>query len=89
MNDDRASARRSLERELTLSLRIEDVQLLSLARERGTLSVALRSSTDTKVIENIADLPASSLFDRALRESVQRRAPIAASSVPLRVSSDR
>jgi pilus assembly protein CpaB len=88
-SDDRAAVHRSLERELTLSLRIEDVQLLSLARERGTLSVALRAATDTKVIENIADVPVSSLFDRTLRDSVQRRVPIASSSLPLRVSSDR
>jgi pilus assembly protein CpaB len=61
------------ERELTLSLKVEEAQLLSLARERGTLSVALRGPTDSKVIENLADMPTSSLYDKAARETVQRR----------------
>lgn len=61
------------ERELTLSLKTEEVQLLSLARERGTLSVALRDPTDTKIVEGIADMPASVLYDKKSRESVQHR----------------
>ncbi len=61
------------ERELTLSLKVEEAQLLSLARERGTLSVALRGPGDSKVIEGIADMPVSSLYDKAARETVQHR----------------
>lgn len=61
------------ERELTLSLKTEEVQLLSLARERGTLSVALRDPSDTKIIEGIADMPVSVLYDKKSRESVQQR----------------
>ena len=61
------------ERELTLSLKTEEVQLLSLARERGTLSVALRDPGDTKIIEGIADMPLSVLYDKKSRETVQRR----------------
>jgi pilus assembly protein CpaB len=60
------------ERELTLSLKVEEAQLLSLARERGTLSVALRGPSDSKVIEGIADMPVSSLYDKTARETVQR-----------------
>lgn len=67
------AAGRALERELTLSLKIEEAQLLSLARERGTLSVALRAPSDSKVIENLADMPVSSLYDRIGREGAQRR----------------
>lgn len=93
VSDGRSGHTRSLERELTLSLRVEEVQVLSLARERGTLSVALRSPNDAKVIENLADLPASSLYDRAVRETVQRRAPLVTNTnhnnVPTRVASDR
>jgi pilus assembly protein CpaB len=84
--DGRAERRNSLERELTLSLRLEEVQLLSLARERGILSVALRAPNDAKVIENIADVPASSLYDKVVRETVQHRPapppPAATPSVP-------
>jgi pilus assembly protein CpaB len=61
------------ERELTLSLKVEEAQLLSLARERGTLSVALRGPSDSKVIEGIADMPVSSLYDKTARETVQHR----------------
>ena len=61
------------ERELTLSLKTEEVQLLFLARERGTLSVALREPTDTKIVEGIADMPVSVLYDKKSRESVQHR----------------
>lgn len=70
--DEHRSARAE-ERELTLSLKTEEVQLLSLARERGTLSVALREPTDTKIVEGIADMPVSVLYDKKSRESVQRR----------------
>ena len=82
----------NVERELTLSLKLEEAQLLSLARERGTLSVALRAPDDNKVIENIADMPVSSLYDRLGREAVQRRATAAVSgqpNLPARVVSDR
>jgi pilus assembly protein CpaB len=61
------------ERELTLSLKTEEVQLLSLARERGTVSVALREPNDSKIVEGIADMPASVLYDKKSRESVQQR----------------
>jgi len=82
----------NVERELTLSLKLEEAQMLSLARERGTLSVALRAPNDNKVIENIADMPVSSLYDRLGREAVQRRATAAISgqpNLPARVVSDR
>jgi pilus assembly protein CpaB len=65
---------RDSERELTLSLNIEEMQLLSLARERGNLSVALRGPDDVKVVENIADMPISTLYDKAVRQVVQRQA---------------
>lgn len=80
---------RNAERELTLSLKLEEAQLLSLARERGTLSVALRAPNDAKVIENIADVPLSTLYDKLGRESVQRRAVAAVSGEPVKVSSER
>jgi pilus assembly protein CpaB len=73
------------ERELTLSLKVEEAQLLSLARERGTLSVALRGPTDSKVIENLADMPTSSLYDKTARETVQRRRPSAAAHGPVAI----
>jgi pilus assembly protein CpaB len=61
------------QRELTLSLKLEEAQLLSLARERGTLSVALRPVGDTNIVEGLSEMPSSSLYDRAARETVQRK----------------
>jgi pilus assembly protein CpaB len=72
------------ERELTLSLKTEEVQLLSLARERGTLSVALRDPGDTKIVEGIADMPLSVLYDKKSRETVQHRR--AEPHVPVRLT---
>jgi pilus assembly protein CpaB len=72
------------ERELTLSLKTEEVQLLSLARERGTLSVALRDPSDTKIVEGIADMPLSVLYDKKSRETVQRRR--AEAQLPVRLT---
>jgi pilus assembly protein CpaB len=87
---DGEQAGRDPERELTLSLKLEEVQLLSLARERASLSVALRAPSDAKVIENVADVPLSALYDRVAREAVQRRAPAAVSSnLPTRIAADR
>jgi pilus assembly protein CpaB len=74
------------ERELTLSLKVEEAQLLSLARERGTLSVALRGPSDSKVIEGIADMPVSSLYDKTARETVQRRRTDTHGPTPIRLS---
>jgi pilus assembly protein CpaB len=65
----RAPAQKSA---LTLSLKLEEAQLLSLARERGSLSVALRSPDDEKVVDGLPDMPISGLFDAVLRADVQR-----------------
>jgi pilus assembly protein CpaB len=82
-DNSRASAE---ERELTLSLKVEEAQLLSLARERGTLSVALRGPADSKVTEGIADMPLSSLYDKTARETVQRRRNHAQGPTPIRLA---
>jgi pilus assembly protein CpaB len=84
---DAPAARSSHEsqRELTLSLKMEEVQLLSLARQRGTLSVALRGPSDTKVIESIPDVSLTSLYDRVLRESLAHSDVRATPALPVRV----
>ncbi|MET0385153.1 MAG: Flp pilus assembly protein CpaB [Polyangiales bacterium] len=58
---------------LTLSLKVEEAQLLSLAQERGRLSVMLRPADDTRILEAAPELPVSSLFDSAFRSDLQRR----------------
>jgi pilus assembly protein CpaB len=79
---DSKSERHGSQRELTLSLKMEEVQLLTLAREKGRLSVALRSPSDTKVIDNMPDLSLTSLFDKEVRETVSH--PVD-SALPVRV----
>jgi pilus assembly protein CpaB len=74
------------ERQLTLSMKIEEAQLLALARARGKLSVALRGPNDSKVTEGVADMPLSSLYDKSARETVQRRRELPESSLPVRVT---
>ncbi len=77
------------ERQLTLSMKVEEAQLLALARARGTLSVALRGPTDAKVIDGVTDMPLSSLYDKAARETVQKRRELPGSSAPVRVTEKR
>jgi pilus assembly protein CpaB len=70
------------EKQLTLSIKVEEAQLLSLARTRGALSVALRGPNDSKVIEGVPDMPISSLYDKVARET-RRELPV--SNMPVRV----
>ena len=69
---------------LTLSVNLQEVQMLALAVEKGKLSVALRNPDDQRVVEGIPDMPASALIDRAAREKVQsirRSGPVRLESV--------
>jgi pilus assembly protein CpaB len=56
---------------LSLSLNVQEGQLLSLAIERGPLSVAVRNPDDVRVTEGISDLPSSVLMDTKSRTQVQ------------------
>jgi pilus assembly protein CpaB len=58
---------------LTLSLKVEEAQLLTLAQERGRLAVMLRQPDDTRILDGAPELPVSSLFDSAFRNELQRR----------------
>lgn len=57
---------------LTVSVNLQEAQLLSLAVERGRLSVALRNPDDPRVVEGIPDMPASALVDTKARADVQK-----------------
>lgn len=58
---------------LTLSLKVEEAQLLALAQERGRLSVMLRQPDDTRIIESAPELAVATLFDSAFRNELQRK----------------
>lgn len=65
------AAREKSERLLSLSINVQEAQLLALASEKGKLSVALRNPDDVRVTEGLVDLTASSLSDVQTRGQVQ------------------
>lgn len=56
---------------LTLSVSLQEAQLLSLAAERGKLLVALRNPDDQTLLEGIPDMPSSALEDKVIRSNIQ------------------
>jgi pilus assembly protein CpaB len=56
---------------LTLSVSIQEGQLLALAMEKGKLTVVIRNPDDQKTSENIADLKYTTLGDSQQRQTVQ------------------
>lgn len=73
--------------QLTLSLKIEEAQLLALARERGHLSVVVRQPDDTRIVESAPEMPVSSLFDTGFRNELQRRRAV--DQRPIRLTAPR
>jgi pilus assembly protein CpaB len=71
------------DKQLTLSLSLPEAQLLSLATERGRLSVAVRPPGDPGTLDDLPDLKASALLDTKARADVQRRP--AAAQGPIRI----
>ena len=62
---------------LTVSVTIREAQLVSLASERGRISVALRNPDDVRIVDGLVETNASSLVDA--RNAPPRSAPTAAS----------
>ena len=56
---------------LTLSVNLQEAQLLALGSEKGRLSVALRNPDDQRVADRVPDLPSSALVDSTARVQVQ------------------
>ncbi len=73
--------------QLTLSLKVNEAQLLALARERGEFSVILRRPDDTRIVEGAPELALSSLFDTNFRNELQQQRalarPVRLSTVPV------
>jgi pilus assembly protein CpaB len=62
---------RTQEMVLTLSLHLQEAQLISLALEKGQITVALRNPEDQRIAERIPDMSSSALTDTKAREAVQ------------------
>jgi pilus assembly protein CpaB len=73
------------EKVLTLSLNLQESQLLALALEKGRLSVALRNVKDQRVVNNIPDMKAQALSDTAARAALQQPQSRAALSGPVKI----
>jgi pilus assembly protein CpaB len=73
--DKKGNPRASL---LTVSVSLQEAQLLSLAQAVGRLTVVVRNARDPRVLESPPDVSRSELFDSTARQSVQRenRRPI-------------
>src|SRR6185369_14511608 len=66
-----ANASYTRDKQLTLSLSLPEAQLLSLALERGRLSVAVRPPSDPGTVDDLPDLKSSALLDTKARADVQ------------------
>lgn len=67
-----SSSRRASDRALTLSLNLQEAQLVSLAIQQGDLSVAVRPPDEPTVLEDVPDMKATTLLDTRQRAQVQR-----------------
>jgi pilus assembly protein CpaB len=64
---------------LTLSVTLQESQLLALAMALGKISVVIRNPDDQRVAETTPDFPSTALFDSVKRQSIpstRRKAPI-------------
>jgi len=56
---------------LSLSVNLQEAQLLALAMDKGKLSVALRNPSDPRVVAGIPDMLSTALTDTKVRGEVQ------------------
>ena len=71
MDPNERNRNRTQEMVLTLSLHLQEAQLISLALEKGQITVALRNPEDQRIAERIPDMSSSALTDTKQREAVQ------------------
>lgn len=62
---------RANEMVLTLSVQLQDAQLISLAIQQGDLTVALRNPDDQRTADRIPDVTSSALVETKEREALQ------------------
>jgi pilus assembly protein CpaB len=77
--NEKGGSQQQMDMVLSLSLTVPEAQLLALATEKGTLTVALRNPDDVRVTEGMNDLSSSALSDSKRRgevQSVRRAGPV-------------
>jgi pilus assembly protein CpaB len=56
---------------MSLSLNLQEAQLVSLALDRGRITVALRNPGDLRVTEGMSDLTSNALVESTSRKAIQ------------------
>lgn len=77
---------RETDKALTLSLNLQEAQLLALAMGQGVLSVAVRPPDEPTIVEDAPDIRAAALLDSRQRTQVQRWARSATRPVKIEAS---
>lgn len=74
---------------LTLSINLQEAQLLTLAQDRGKLSVALRNPDDQRIIEGIQDMKSGDAFQKGERDKVPTSSKKGPATGPVRLGDAR
>jgi pilus assembly protein CpaB len=86
-NDKSTSARRGSN--LTLSLKLDEAQMVAEAAQEGELSVVLRGVSDPTVLEGLPDVTPSNLVEAATNANRRRNTQnTTTSAMPVRIGSD-
>jgi pilus assembly protein CpaB len=72
-------------RNLTLSLELDEAQMVALADQNAELSVALRGGSDPGVVDGLPDLTTNNLLDQAARANSKRASRTSSDPLPVRV----
>ena len=78
------TARRSAS--LTLSLKLDEAQLVAAATEAGELSVVVRGGSDPTILEGVPDVTPSNLVEAAAQANRRRNTQNASGSMPVRMN---
>jgi pilus assembly protein CpaB len=70
---------------LTLSLTMPEAQLITLATQKGRITVALRNVEDQRIAERIPDLSSNSLLNSKERDDIKGRRPGSTGAGPIRI----
>ena len=70
---------------LTLSINLQETQLVTLAQDKGKLSVALRNPDDQRIIEGLQDMSSLKVFNAGEREKVPSSSRKGPASGPVRL----
>lgn len=71
--------------DLTLSVELDEAQMVALADQNGDLSVILRSGSDPGVVDGLPDLTTNNLLDQAARANTRRASRTSGDAMPQRI----